>query len=164
MNCFLKAHENLSIDELINSLKNSLDNHNRAAILALCFIIPDLLSKNMGNNKKENYIKWFDDNIKVNYYCVDEINNDIISTCLNGKLFYALRCSFLHAGNTEITKRHAKDAVEVEFVYDNDIEFPVGIESYGKIEYDGKTIKKVRLNVEKIANVFIKYLQSYERK
>ena len=49
-------------------------------------------------------------------------------------------------------------------VYDNDIEFPVGIESYGKIEYDGKTIKKVRLNVEKIANVFIKSLQSYERK
>lgn len=80
MNYFLEAHENLSIDELISSLKNSLDNHNRAAILALCFIIPDLLSKNMGNNKKENYIKWFE-----------------------------LR----------------------------------------KIKYDGKTIKKVRLNIEK---------------
>lgn len=57
MNYFLEKHENLSIDELISSLKNSLDNHNMAAILALCFIIPDLLSKNMGNNKKENYIK-----------------------------------------------------------------------------------------------------------
>lgn len=45
MNYFLEAHENLSIDELISSLKNSLDNHNRAAILALYFIIPDLLSK-----------------------------------------------------------------------------------------------------------------------
>ena len=42
---FLEAHENLSIYELISSLKNSLDNHNKAAILALCFIIPDLLSK-----------------------------------------------------------------------------------------------------------------------
>lgn len=76
-----------------------------------------------------------------------------------------MRCSFLHAGNTEIvTKNLGLAVIIVEFVYDKDTEFPVGIESYGKIKYDGKTIKKVRLNIEKMASIFIKFLQCYERK
>ena len=165
MNYFLEEHEYLSIDELISSLKNSLDNHNRVAILALCFIIPDLLSKNMENNKKENYIKWFDNNIKEHYNYDGEIGSDLINTYGDGKLFYALRCSFLHAGNTEIITKNLDLAdIIVEFVYDKDTEFSVGIESYGKIKYDGKTIKKVRLNIEKMASIFIKSLQCYERK
>lgn len=107
----------------------------------------------------------FDDNIKVHYHYVSETDSDLINTYGDGKLFYTLRCSFLHAGNTEIIPKNPdQEVIIVEFVYDKYPEFPVGIESYGKIKYDGKTIKKVRLNIEKMASIFIKFLQCYERK
>lgn len=161
----MKTNKHLNVDDLINSLEKSLENYNRVAILALCFMIPDLLSKKTGNNKKENYIKWFDNNIKEHYNYDGEIGSDLIDICVDGKLFYALRCSFLHAGNTEIITKNLDLAdIIVEFVYDKDTEFSVEIESYGKIKYDGKTIKKVRLNIEKMASIFIKSLQCYERK
>lgn len=57
MKVFLKFNGKLTIDVMIESLKNSLENHNEVAVLATCFMIPDVFSKKMNGDKKEKYIK-----------------------------------------------------------------------------------------------------------
>ncbi len=51
MKVFLKFNEKLNVDVIVKSLKNSLENHNEVAVLATCFMIPDVFSKKMNGDK-----------------------------------------------------------------------------------------------------------------
>ncbi len=102
MKVFLKFNEKLNIDVIVKSLKNSLENYNEVAVLATCFMIPDVFSKKMNGDKKEKYIKWFDMYVAENYRFTDGLGNNLIEFILNGHLFYQLRCAFIHAGNSVV--------------------------------------------------------------
>lgn len=164
MKVFLKFNEKLNVDVIVKSLKNSLENHNEVAVLATCFMIPDVFSKKMNGDKKEKYIKWFDMYVAENYRFADELGNDLIEIILNGHLFYQLRCAFLHAGNSAVqTDKISSEVLEISFVNDDDFQFPFEVESYGIIEHDGIITKKLKINIEKMGRIFLKSLNKYKK-
>lgn len=181
MKCFLEKNDTIDTSTLIKSLKNSLENNDIFALLATCFIIPDILSKNndkyKGNNKQK-YINWVNDNISDEF--LKMINNDkdlvIENLSLKGDLFYQLRCSFLHAGNNIICNKVETQFDKIEYIYnDKDslacdcIEIVTADNSF-KVLNDRNEFKlihteerkvvttKIKINVNRLARLFIDVL------
>jgi hypothetical protein len=114
---------------IINSIKNSLENKNWHSALILSLIVPDICGKLEGSgNSSKRYLAWF------NKYLGKKYQN-----FLSGDDCYALRCSYLHAGSGSIEKQRAKDVLD-HFVF-----IPNGAHCnkfsncyFGNSKYDGK--------------------------
>lgn len=95
------------IEMYINTIKKSLKNENWTSALAVSLMIPDVCSqleyhdiKGVGNK----YRQWFDDYL-----------NEIINSwhpMMSSYDFYALRCSYLHAGESDISKNSQRKIVD----------------------------------------------------
>lgn len=103
---------------LIEDIDRALDAEAYMAALALVLTLPDICGKaaygDMANknrfNKKERYIKWFDENIGQ-YEKSPKEENELQMPYLSGEVVYSLRCSMLHQGNPNIDKDKIKDSV-----------------------------------------------------
>lgn len=91
----------------INAIEKSLKDANWASALAISLMIPDICSKleyfdieGVGNR----YRKWFDE------YLYEEYNN--WQPMMSAHDFYALRCSYLHAGETDISENKQRKIVD----------------------------------------------------
>lgn len=90
-----------------NAIKNSLNEKNWSAALALSLMVPDICSKleyidieGVG----DRYRKWF------NEYLYDEYNS--WQPMMSAHDFYALRCSYLHAGEADISENKQRKIVD----------------------------------------------------
>jgi len=93
--------------EILKSIQNSLKNRNWYSALFLSLILPDICAKLEGSTERstERYPKWF------NKYLGKKYNG-----FLSGNDCYALRCSLLHEGSSNIERQQAKDILD-RFVF-----------------------------------------------
>lgn len=82
------------MNKLIHEIRSDLQFGNYLSALALSLIIPDICAKALyGRTGRDNYIKWYDENIGMNYHPEDDV-----MPYLDGDVVYQLRCSVLHSG------------------------------------------------------------------
>lgn len=96
----------------LHSIQDSLKTSNWMSALTLSLTIPDIAGKIEYSSPKvgDRYSKWFNKYISPKY----NVNGNIF---FSGEDCYALRCSFLHEGITNITNQRArKDHDKILFV------------------------------------------------
>jgi hypothetical protein len=86
-----------------DAVKRAIENENWYAALAVSLTLPDICGKlqdeNLSSNKR--YVKWFNEYLKKEYTSfvgADRREHQF----LTGEDMYALRCSYLHAGEVNI--------------------------------------------------------------
>lgn len=121
---------------IINSIKNSLQNKNWYSALILSLIIPDICGKLEGQLiSSERYSTWFDRYLK-------EYKN-----FLSGNDCYALRCSYLHEGSDNIENQRAKDVLDYfVFIPNGSHRTKISNCYFGNSKYDGKEILQLSVN------------------
>lgn len=118
------------MENILKSIENSLQNKNWYSALVLSLILPDICGKIEGNNKSssERYPEWFDKYLGQKYY-----------SFLSGSDCYALRCSFLHEGSSNIENQRAKDVLDHFVFVSNGVHCNRFSNCYfGDPKYDGK--------------------------
>lgn len=101
-----------------DSVKISIDSRNYYAALTVCMTLPDICSKleyPEEKNTGKRYSGWFEEYVSHKYKSSVGLEKDEY-VFLSGSDFYALRCSFLHQGETEIIKQRAREVLE-NFVF-----------------------------------------------
>lgn len=101
------------MENLVNSIEQSLENRNWYAGLTVALTLPDIAGKieypNLGSRKR--FIEWFNIYISDKYRA--EIGPDRTETIfLSGGDCYALRCAYLHEGNSDITGQSAREILD----------------------------------------------------
>ena len=91
----------------LEGINLSLETSNWISALSMSLTIPDIAGKIeypmiMG---KKRYIDWFDKYVAHKY----TVQNKVF---LSGRDCYALRCSFLHQGISDISHQDIKDALD----------------------------------------------------
>lgn len=86
----------------VESIRKSIENENWYSALAMSLIMPDICSKLDFPEKysSERYPEWFN-----TYSSIDYRNH------LSGKDCYALRCSLIHEGQTDIELQSAREKI-----------------------------------------------------
>lgn len=96
----------------VDSVKLSLQTENYYAALSVAFILPDICSKLEFPDKYtgSRYILWFEKYLKEFYQ--HEVGADHeIHVFLSAKDFYALRCVFLHQGQSDISEQDKQETI-----------------------------------------------------
>jgi hypothetical protein len=95
------------------SIEKSLREQNWYAALSLALALPDICANVCSPNEgsKKRYIEWF------NQYVLSKYTRQIGASkeehiFLRGEDCYALRCSLLHEGTSEITEQRAQEVLE----------------------------------------------------
>lgn len=98
-----------------NAVKDSLKQENWYSALTLALTLPDICGKleNPNQSSSKRYVNWFDTYLKKKY-SIDAWGEEHIF--ISGKDAYALRCSYLHGGEGEISSQRIKTLLE-EFVF-----------------------------------------------
>lgn len=103
---------------LIDSVESSIKTKNWYAALIVVLTLPDIAGKidNPRANSGKRYADWFNKYVGDRYR--SEIGPDKTEhVFLSGNDCYALRCSFLHEGKSDITHQRAREILEnFEFV------------------------------------------------
>lgn len=111
------------MQDLIASVESALQTHNWYAALTLTLTLPDIAGRidNPNKGSKSRYIEWFDKYVAHNYQRVigvisrEEEPNKV--AFLSGLDCYALRCSYLHEGKSQIIHQRSRDVLDdFEFV------------------------------------------------
>ncbi len=104
----------LKIKNLTEALQNAATHQNYYASLTMALTLPDICSKLQYPEEKNTgtrYSKWFDKYMLRRYQ--KRIGYEkTLHTFLSGMDCYALRCSFLHQFETDITQQRARQVLE----------------------------------------------------
>jgi hypothetical protein len=126
--------------DLIESVRRSIQNKNWYGALTLTLILPDISGKieYPGDSSGERYSRWFDKYVKLRY--TSEVGaTHQINVFLNGSDCYALRCSYLHEGISDISFQRSRDVLD-------DFQFVVPPE--GWMIHCNKSNNKLQLQVD----------------
>jgi hypothetical protein len=167
--------------EKIKDIKNALTNKSYLSALALSLTLPDICGKieypylknKRGNrNVGEQYAAWFDD--WVNQYFTDntgwtEDGSKANNPYFTGEMCYSLRCSFLHAGNSDI--KNWCDKEDTDFHYSYEFELAVGGADKTGLSWvnpnnnNSKILKTktVRVNIDKLCECICLSAEKYYR-
>lgn len=152
-----------SLPLIINEIKENLIMDCYLGALALSLIIPDICGQiEFPQFKKKNgqrligkqYETWF--NKWIGQY-EKNLNNRDGMPYMSGELIYALRCSFLHAGNDDVSDEY-KDFTLNNFILkmEEKNEFDTYIDSACIItDNDGEKYSYIRLDVRNICNKIV---------
>ena len=101
------------MNQFINSIKNSLSNENWHAALISCLILPDVCGKIEDPNlsSKNRYLKWFKIYLSDKYPTREVGTSHERTVFLSAESCYALRCSLLHEGSSEVSEQQIKQAL-----------------------------------------------------
>ncbi|OBW43477.1 hypothetical protein AB670_00006 [Chryseobacterium sp. MOF25P] len=105
-----------TIQQLIKSIELSFENDNHYAALTVALTLPDICGKLESPMKKSSvrFIEWFDRYLKENFQSNQQGELNIFLTAND---CYALRCSFLHEANDDISEQRAKETLDkISFV------------------------------------------------
>lgn len=102
------------IDGILNDISHAKDNRAYLSALALALTLPSILSSiDINKNAtRKDYVAWFNQWV-YKYYEQPKSENELINrgieaTKFDGENCYALRCSLLHAGNTDLKESKGK--------------------------------------------------------
>ena len=97
------------INNIITAVQKDLTMDNYYSALVVAFTLPDITSKLQCPNQytKKRYVKWFEDYMQKDYKRIVGVGSKEV-VFLTGEDFYALRCSMLHQGETEIINQQAR--------------------------------------------------------
>jgi len=150
------------VDSLISEVRCCLENKLYLTALALALIIPDVCGAKENSGKRvksyDRYVTWFEKWVAPEYMKLVEVSEED-GVCFEkespffftGDACYALRCTFLHEGSSDV-KRKTSDEGDPEVV-DYRIRLVLGgSDGYGCSEhqYGGLTVSKtynVTINV-----------------
>ena len=136
------------IQKLINEINTALNNKLYLVALASALTLPDVCGKAEYPNCKtsERYKKWY-----LNYVKEGDLPSNVV---------YALRCSLLHEGNTEV-----ESGENIQFtLMTNDFTHSRGVEfccSANVIHADGSCDKTFQVYVGYLCTVICKAAQEY---
>jgi len=105
------------MNKLINSLEVSIKAENWYSALIIALTLPDIAGKIEYPiaTSGQRYANWFDKYVGHNYKA--QIGSDKTEhTFLSGNDCYALRCSYLHEGITDITTQRAREILD-DFIF-----------------------------------------------
>ncbi|MFL0475595.1 hypothetical protein ACH0CI_26805 [Priestia sp. 179-F W1.4 NHS] len=96
-----------------NAIKKALQSENWHAALAVSLTLPDICGKLQDENLKstKRYVKWYNQYLKDQYTMLigaDKKEHQF----LTGEDMYALRCSFLHAGEVNIENQWVRKVLK----------------------------------------------------
>ncbi len=133
--------------QLINSIESSIRNENWHAALLVTLTLPDIAGKieNPTYCSSKRYAMWFDKYVG-DLYKSKMGPQKIEHTFLSGNDCYALRCSYLHEGITDITQQKARDVLD-EFIF--------VVPPKGAIVHCNQMDNKLQLQVENFCNDII---------
>lgn len=102
----------------VDSLRSSLAHQDWYGALTLAVTLPDICGRlqDPGVKSEARTVKWFTTYVEPCYrgHVVDTGEQFV---AISGQDFYALRCAFLHEGDTDITKQSARRKLErFEFI------------------------------------------------
>lgn len=139
------------MENLLKSIENSLENKNWYSALVLSLILPDICGKIEDKNQSstERYPVWFDKYLGEKY-----------NGFLSGHDCYALRCSFLHEGHSNIDERGASEKQKEQDILNRFMFLSRGAHCnrlnnchFGDSRYDGKQV--LQLSVYDFCQDFI---------
>jgi hypothetical protein len=167
--------------EKIKDINLALNNKSYLSALALSLTLPDicgqieypdLKKKNGERNIREQYVAWFDD--WVNQYFADntgwtEDGSKANNPYFTGEMCYSLRCSFLHAGNSDI--KNWGDKEDADFHYSYEFELAVSGADKTALSWVNPTnnhskilkTKTVRVNIDKLCECICLSAEKYYR-
>lgn len=165
----------------IKDIKIALNNKSYLSALALSLTLPDicgqieypeLKKKNGERNIGKQYAAWF--NNWVNQYFADntgwtEDGSKAKDPYFTGEMCYHLRCSFLHAGNSDI--KNWGDKEDADFHYSYEFELAVGGADKTGLSWVNPTnnnskilkTKIVRVNIDKLCECICLSAEEYYR-
>ena len=100
---------NIMIKRITDEISRCLSNDCHLAALALALTLPDICGKaefpGEGSSKKR-YIDWYEDHIGRYQREMSKSEKEDLADLpyMSGELVYQLRCSFLHAGDTDVDR------------------------------------------------------------
>ncbi|KIL13764.1 hypothetical protein [Bacillus safensis] len=166
--------------DLIKDIENALRNKSYLSALALSLTLPDICGgveypqfkrKNGSRLGRKQYETWFND--WVNQYYADHTgwtNNysEAKNPYFTGEMCYDLRCSFLHAGNSDI-KKWGENEDDDEHLYCYEFNLAInGADSFGSswsssVCNNGKIIKtkSVTINIDKLCEYICLAAKTY---
>jgi len=99
--------------QLIDSVESSLKERNWPAALNSTLTLPDIAGKISYpiTASGKRYADWFDEYVGAKYKSEVGAGHNV-HTFLSGKDCYALRCSLLHEGSSNIKEQSAKDVLD----------------------------------------------------
>ncbi len=98
------------MNELLLSIKESLESKNWYAALTVALILPDICGKidTPGMKSGKRYASWFDKYVKK-YYTVQESTDFAL---ISGGDCYAIRCAMLHEFSKDLTMHNARKIID----------------------------------------------------
>jgi hypothetical protein len=139
--------------QLIDSVESSLNSENWYAALITTLTLPDIAGKIdypiTGSNKR--YADWFDKYVGDKYK--SKLGHPSVEhTFLSGNDCYALRCSFLHEGKSEITEQRAREVLD-DFVF--------VVAPKGSLIHCNQSGKKLQLQIDAFCNDILDGLRQW---
>lgn len=102
------------MENFIAATRQAIQQQNWHATLMLALTLPDICSRYAYptiTGSQERYITWFDQYLLKSY--VHPVGPDRQAiTFLSGRDCYALRCSLLHEGGSDITQQRAREVLD----------------------------------------------------
>lgn len=144
------------MENLINSIKQSLENRNWYAALTLALTLPDIAGKIEYPSQRSSrfrYCEWFE-NFILDYYTSEIGPKKKKTTFLSGRDCYALRCTYLHEGNSEITGQSARETL-------NDFQFVAPQENSLIVIHNNRINDKLQLQVDIFCNDIINGINNW---
>ena len=102
------------MDRFTTAIRQSLENKNWYAALYLSLTLPDICARLESDNGKTNgakFVAWFDQYL-ADSYRRQVGRNPVPHVFLSGNDCYALRCSMLHEGGTDITTQQCREVLD----------------------------------------------------
>lgn len=166
---------NITIDDYISEIKESINNKNYLTALSVALMIPDICRKM--SLECLSYQEWFNKYVFEKYYNTKYIEEPIkkdrsynlYQIRLNGEVCYALRNAILHSGTSyvEFKKSGQKDKAKIDRIelcinsmseIDNQYGEAVSIITYNK----DKKVISIRINIITLIISIIKGFEDFK--
>lgn len=155
-----------SLELIINDISKALDNECLFSALALALTIPDICGKILYPDKRngERYKLWYNEYIGDYEKSPDENSNRM--PYMSGQLCYALRCAFLHSGNTDVAKEYADFTLD-DFTLITESKKPFDIYCDGASlveDFNGSVKSKYEVNVRRLCCILTWSAEAFIKK
>jgi hypothetical protein len=102
-----------NMDDLIASLRQSIEAQAWYGALALAVALPDICARVETPRvpSSTRYPRWWNDHL-FDQYSLPDLRGGDAHVLLDGQDAYALRCAFLHEGQIDITEQKARRAID----------------------------------------------------
>jgi len=144
------------VNPFIESIERSIQTENWYAALTLSLALPDICGRlenpKLGSEKR--YIKFFNTYLKSFY--ISKVGEQKEIEFLSGSDMYALRCSFLHEGSSEIEHQRARDILN-SYIFVNGSKYL----TVHKNMFISDNEKKLQLQVNKFSEEIVAGVKSW---